>query len=92
MKIKYEIELDNEVIGVDSTVAKVRVTQRVNGDEEQLGGAYILTNSIDEADSSISPDVATAVIETVMKIAGQDYELEKKKTRRKKVEKSEADT
>ena len=92
MKIKYEIELDNEVIGVDSTVAKVRITQRVNGDEEQLAGAYILTNSIDEADSSISSDVATAVIETVMKIAGQDYELEKKKTRRKKVEKSEADT
>ena len=84
MKIKYEIELDNEVIGVDSTVAKVLITHKVNGAEEMLSGVYILRASIDDASTSVSPSVASAMIEAVMKITGQDMDLEKKKPIRRK--------
>ena len=81
MRIKYEIELINDVIGVETTVAKILVTK---GYDKELSGTFILGSNFENDEDLLSPAVVSLLSEAVGKLTGNV--VDKKKTRRKKDE------
>ena len=81
MKITYSIELDNGLIGVEGTVARVEIDDGFNHDEM----AFLLKTEVDDGIEPRSVDAALALIETVTRIAKCEVkDLVRKETTRRK--------
>ena len=92
MKIKYTIELDNAIIGVDPVVARVNIEKTLGGNTSSLTGVFLLNSKIDDHDGELSSASISALMEAVGKLAGKKKEpenpeapkTETKKTARRK--------
>lgn len=83
MKITYDIELYNDMIGVKGTV--VRVASSDGGAQNDM--AFLLKTDLSEEDGALSLNAAKALIETISRMTKYDVnDLIPKKTGRRKAE------
>lgn len=79
MLVTYTIELDNAVIGVKETIAKVHCKK---GPDEEWERVFMLNKVLDNNDDLRSSNVLEAVMETIGRIPKTDA-AKRKVTRRK---------
>ena len=76
MKIKYTIELDNAIIGVDPVVARVNIEKTLGGNTSSLTGVFLLDSRIDDHDGELSSASISALLESIGKLTGKKKEPE----------------
>lgn len=76
MKIKYTIELDNAIIGVDPVVARVNIEKTLGGNTSSLTGVFLLDSRLDDHDGELSSASISALLESIGKLTGKKKEPE----------------